>query len=112
MTAWTWIKEKWQWILLGLGLIGVFLAGFFSRRERIISPSQDTEDKVRKIEADAEKQEAEAAKERDEEVQELQEKRDDAVQGFQQEQEEHYEEIKDDPDEVNRWLLEVGKKQR
>jgi hypothetical protein len=107
-----WLKKQWKWVLLGVALVGVFLAGFFSRRPKVISPSQETEDKKREIEEESEEKKVEALEERDSHILDIQKKHDTAVKELVEEQTDRVEDLQSDPKELNEWLIEVGKNNR
>lgn len=107
-----WLKKWWKWVVVALAMIGVFLAGFFSRKPKILTPSKDVDEGVSKIEGEAKREETRAGEHYTEEVKKIEGAHDDKVEQFKKSQEEKTEDIKGNPDSINEWLHEVGSKNR
>jgi len=113
VTFWARIKP---YLLLGLvalaGLLafvltfGRSLASLFAKKQ--LPPDQPSE-KQKKIEQDAAEKERELYDETEKKVVEIQDAHDGAVKDVVEAQEERYQELKDDPEALNDWLLKVGK---
>lgn len=108
----TWLQRWWKWLLVGLGLIGVFLAGFFSRRPKAISPIDDSDDKKKKLEEAADKEIQEAATVRDTKLAEIAKQHDEQLTHLVDEQKKETPALAEDLNGSNEWLKQVGRNQR
>ncbi len=108
----TWWQKWWKWVVGIFVLIGIFLAGFFSRRPKILSPSQDMEEEKKKIEEEAKGAEEAVEKEKVDHLEEINKAHESKLQDFSETQKENTKKLEENPDEINGWLLEVGRKER
>jgi len=118
LKVWEWLKKYWKWILFPIGILGMVITYFIGRSSKktkveVISPvEKEADDMVKKEQAEADKKAAEAKKERDEKVAQLEKEHAETIKEFNDELRDKYEEIKDDPDKVSEFLLNVGKSMR
>lgn len=116
MTLWGRVKPYLLLVLVvvaGLLMLvltfGRNLASLFVKKP--LPPDQPS-DKQKKIEEQTEKEKKELFDGAEKKVVEVQERHAEVVQDLVEDQEDRYEELKDDPEALNAWLLEVGKKTR
>lgn len=110
-TAWAWVKKNWKWLLFPIGIL-LFVIGKVSAKKsyRVINPELvDAEKTKRKAREESEAKNLEAKKERDKRLAEVVEAHDTKLQNLTAEQNEKVDELRDDPERLNEYLLEVGK---
>lgn len=113
--AWGWLKENWKAVLLGVATLGIGLViGRAARRkQQVINPELVGAEKTqREAQAEKERKEREAREERDRRIGEVYEEHADKVRALTEEQARRAEELRDDPDALNDYLLSVGKELR
>lgn len=109
--AWTWVKANWKWILFPVGLLLLFLA--LNRKKTVGSTSLleagEVKDDARE---EANKRIEEAGQEREKKIQQIEEDHADTIAKLTEAQKGRVEELRGDPDELNSFLLNVGKEIR
>ena len=110
MTVWLFIKKWWRWILIGVAMCAGFFFGLSLKKPKPLPPASgkkqiDAEQKT----AVEEKRLEDEAKQKVEEELRLHEA---VVETLTVEQKKKYEEIKDDPQAVNSFLVDIGKQIR
>jgi hypothetical protein len=111
--VWAWLKANWKWLLFPIALL-VFLAGWlFKKKVEVIAPGSTAANvaaqKAREL-AEKQAKEAEAAKAK--RIEELKKEHDAVIQKLTDEQKKKVDELVDDPEELNKFLLDVGKQIR
>jgi hypothetical protein len=113
--AWAWTKKNWQWLLLPIGII-LYLVGRAGGDKVVISGQTQTlhdADEAAKTERDkaqAEKERLEAAKNK--KVAEVLQEHDATLKKLTDEQKDEMSDLLKDPQELNEYLLQVGKEIR
>lgn len=111
--VWSWVKKNWKWLLLPIGVV-IFIIGRITakRNFKVVNPElHEADKKKREAQEQADREAQEATKERDEKVSELKKEHAETIKKLTDEQKKRAEELKD-PDELNEFLLEVGKEIR
>lgn len=111
--VWVWVKKYWKYLLFPIGIL-VGIIGFIGRRKpEVIAPELlDAEEKEREINEEAEKRLDEVEEKRRKQVEDVEREHAETIQKLTDEQKEKLEELREDPDELNDFLLEVGKSVR
>lgn len=111
--VWEWLKRNWKWLLFPIALL-VFLVGWaIKKRPEVIAPGSTAANAAAqraKELADQKAKEAEAAKQK--RIEELKKEHDAVIQKLTDEQKAKVDELVDDPDKLNEFLLSVGKQIR
>lgn len=115
--AWSWLKENW-WVLLSFPLaLGAFWIGRLFRSESAkptlppLVPDPEAEANKRKAEEE-EKRRKELEKsniELENRIKELIAAKDRDLEAFREDMKKHYEQLRNDPEAVNEWLIQIGK---
>jgi hypothetical protein len=113
-TAWAWIKKNWKWLLFPIGIL-LFVLGKASSKKNftVVNPEL----------TGAEQEKLKAREEAEAKIQDAKEKRRVGVAKVEQEHAETIDkltdeqlaraaELKDDPEELNTYLLDIGKEIR
>jgi flagellar motility protein MotE (MotC chaperone) len=110
--AWFWFRKNWKAVLLGvttLGL-GLLLGRAFKKRPEVVAPELVEHAEVSdKADKKAEEEIVVAQLERDTRLKEIDEEHADTIKNLTDEQKEKASELENDPDELNEFLLDVGK---
>lgn len=106
-----WLKKYWKWLLLPLGIL-VYIAGYRSKPE-VVAPASVEAERVRQ-EADKQRalEESKAKVERDRRLVEVQVEHEKAISKLTQEQMDEASDLMIDPDKLNEYLKNVGRKVR
>ena len=113
--AWKWLKENYKAVLLGVFTLGIGLAvGKALRKpQKVVNPELLGADKVKRdAQAEEDRERLEAAKERAERLVEVEWEHADIIRKLTDKQRSEVDELKDDPDGLNEYLLSVGKEIR
>lgn len=113
--AWEWLKENWKAVLLGVSTLGLgLLVGRSARRpQKVVAPELvGAEEERRRQREEADQKVREAKRLRQEEVSRLEEKHAELLARLSGEQRERVDELKDDPEGLNDFLLQVGRDTR
>ena len=107
--VWTWLKANWKWLLFPVGIL-LFLAGWLLRPKTVVVDSALhnaalAEDKAK---AEADKKNAEALAVKDAAVQKIEAEHQATIKQLTDEQKSKVTELRDDPDALNQYLLDVG----
>lgn len=104
-----WLRKSWYWVAGGVGaLLAIVL---FSRRKTAVEvPSKEAE--RRDIDREATEEVAEAREARDEKTEDLVKSYNAEVRDATAEHQKVYDKVKGDPEELQEWLLELGRIQR
>jgi hypothetical protein len=113
--VWTWLKKYWKYLLFPVGiLLGVL--GMLSKRKDlgdVVAPKEvETEGERDQANQEAKELSAEAKAERDEKVMEIGREHLGTVMKLTDEQKVKARELVDDPEQLNEYLLDVGKEIR
>jgi ABC-type transport system involved in cytochrome bd biosynthesis fused ATPase/permease subunit len=104
-----WLKKQWRWVAVGAALVAAFVWGFFTRKPKIVSPSQEDDAARRAVEAEATRRQASLRRELELQLQAIQQDKSSAITELTTEQVAQYETRRDNPPELTKWLLKVGK---
>ena len=110
--VWAWVKRYWRYLLFPVGIVLGIVSMLASRREVVVtSPSEVTEAEKERLLAAAEAHAKKAAleKERAAKVKEIEQAYRDTLDRLTEEQKGQVEELREDPDKLNEFLLQVGK---
>lgn len=111
--VWAWLKANWKWLLFPIGILLLVIGWFSGKRIDVVSPgSVAASDAARKARDEAERKAKEAEAARAKRIEELKKEHDATIQKLTDEQKGKVEELLDDPDELNKYLLDVGKRMR
>lgn len=107
-----WLRAQWKWLLAGLAIFLAFVGGILAsrRKETILLPPVDKEQK--EIEKETEIKRIELEVKKSAEVVRLKDEYAQTIEKLNKEQKQRFEELKEQPDELSGWLLELGKKNR
>jgi hypothetical protein len=111
LKALPWLKRNWKWLLFPIGIIA-FIGGFLLRRRRpdVVAPELvGAAETALKANDKAEEEREEAREEKDEKIAEIEKEHATTVAKLTRKQRDDVEELKDDPDKLNDYLLDVGK---
>lgn len=100
---WSWLKDKWAWVISGVILVLFLLR---SRKPDPVVPDHAVEDKAKE---DADKKREEAKKTLDATIEQVEKARDQQLENLKNSQETRVEGIQDDLDAVNEFLKKTGK---
>ena len=108
-----WLKKYWKWLLFPIGVL-VFIAGYVVRpKPKVLSSELLGHAKVKKdIDRKTAGQIIEAKEERDKKVAEIEKQHAATVAKLTRDQRGKLKELREDPDKVNEFLLQVGKEIR
>lgn len=111
LKVWAWLKKYWKWLLFPVGiLLGILSMLGRKRIFNVVSPELVEAEKVREeAEEDKRQRIEELEQERSERLEEIERVHADTVSKLTDEQKKRVEELREDPDELNDFLLEVGK---
>ena len=110
--AWEWLKKNWMWVLLPVGLL-LLVFGVLKPRPKVIgSQLHDAAVAANKARAEADKRAAEAAAARDAEVKRIEAEHAESIKKLTDSQKKTVEELRTDPEALNKYLLDVGKQIR
>lgn len=98
--------------MAGAAIVAAFVVGFLSRRPKVTSPIKELDDKVRGIERATEAKEQQLAIERDSKIATIEKDRQEELNAVVEAQQDVYVDLQDNPEKVNVWLHDIGKKQR
>lgn len=110
--VWVWLKENYKAVLLSIFTLGIgLLVGKMLRKpQKVVNPELVEADKVKRgAQEQEDKKRLEAAKERAEKLVEIEKEHAKTIKELTNKQREKVEELKDDPDELNKYLLNVGR---
>lgn len=110
--TWSWVKENWKSVLLGISTLGIgLLIGRAARRPQEVVNPELTEAEIEKKRAreEQERKDREAKERRDMALQKVQEEYADRLKELTEEQSKRVAELSDDPEELNDYLLEISK---
>jgi hypothetical protein len=113
--AWDWLKAHWKPILLGLATVGVgLLVGrALRRRQQVVNPELLGAAKVgHDAQLEEDRQRAQAAKERDEKLLQVEQEHRKTIDKLTEDQRSKVEKLREDPEELNKYLLDVGRQVR
>lgn len=109
--VWEWLKRNWKYILFPVGILLALFA--YRRRPDVIAPRLlEAEEARKKAAEEAEKKIQKAREERDKRIEEIEKEHSSTVSKLTDEQRSRLEELREDPDELNSFLLGVGKEIR
>lgn len=111
-SAWAWLKKNWKAVLLGVSTLGIgLLIGKALRKpQNVVNPELVEADKVKRGAQEAEDAaRLEAAKKHEERLRKVVQVHDKKLQNLTAEQNEKVDELKDDPEKLNDYLLSVGR---
>ena len=110
LKAWPWLKKNWKWLLFPLGIL-IFIVGYGTRKQSVVVAPEllgAAEDK-KKAEEKAAGEITEAKEDRDKQLAEIEKEHADVVAKLTQGQKEQLEELKKDPEKLNKFLIDLGK---
>ena len=110
LKAWPWLKKYWKWLLFPLGII-IFILGYSSRKKITVTSSEllgHAEEK-KKLDDEAARQLGTARADRDVKLAGIQKEHEATVAKLTRKQRDEMEELREDPDKLNDFLLGVGK---
>jgi hypothetical protein len=105
-----WLAARWHWVLGGLGAIAALVLVASRRRTQPEVPSQG--ELRRDVDASAEKELESARVKAEDEKKEIRIEYVDELEEAARKRDEKYEEVKDDPEALQDWLLDLGRSQR
>jgi len=112
VAAWGWLKKNWMWILLPVGVL-LFLSGRLSKKTQVIevvNPElQGHEEKKRGIDQKADAELKRLQEERAKKLAAVEAEHSAVLEALREEQKKKADDLRDDPDQLARYLLEVGK---
>jgi hypothetical protein len=118
MTWWTlkalpWLKKYWKWLLFPIGIL-IFIAGYVVRPKPKVLSSElhGAGDTKREADDKAAEKTDEARAKRDERLAEVEKDHAKTVAKLTRKQRDQLEELREDPDKVNDFLLQVGREIR
>lgn len=109
--VWLWLKKYWKWLAFPIGIL-VFILGRLTSRKlpAVIAPELVGAAEVKeKANREAAVELRRVDDERQAKVKQIEEKHSEVISKLTDEQKKQYEAIKADPNEVNNFLLGVGK---
>lgn len=107
--VWVWLKKYWKYLLFPVGILLGLLA-MRRRKVNVVAPELlGAEENRRKVEKEAAKQLKKAEKDRRQKTDDIEKEHAVTIQKLTQEQREKLKELREDPDELNSFLLQVGK---
>lgn len=111
--AWPWLKKNWQWVLVPIGVL-LFATKLLGGRRTTVVASELTgaAEVEREAEAVANREKAEATKRRLTRLRVVKEEHAEAVKVLTKEQAARVDELLEDPEGLNSYLLDVGKQVR
>lgn len=112
--AWAWVKKNWRWLLFPIGVL-LFIVGKASAKKnyKVVNPELvGAEKEMRKAREEAEAQIQDAKTRRLEDTAKIEEEHAATIDKLTDEQLARAAELKDDPEELNSYLLDVGKEIR
>jgi hypothetical protein len=111
---WAWLKKYWKWLLFPVGLI-IGILTMIGRRKKITVTSPEVteaEEARKKADEEARKRLQELEEDRREKIENIEKEHADTIRELTEDQRSRLEELREDPDELNEFLLEVGKEIR
>ena len=115
LKAWPWLKKHWKWFVLFPAMLVVWLAGRRSGEVTVVDKREESDgarERKEELEAKADKAKDEARKEARRRTQEVMTKHLETVEKLDKEQRAKVNDLIDDPEELNSFLLQVGKDMR
>lgn len=108
--VWEWLKKYWKYILFPVGIVIGLVAMAGRRKVDVIAPELlDAEKKKRQIDQEAREELEKADQKRRREIEEIEQQHTATIQELTDEQQQKLEELRENPDELNNFLLRVGK---
>ena len=107
--AWPWLRKHWwQVLIFPVGLTALYLA--FRRRQEVVAPELVGAAEVqRQAEDEAEEARGAAETKRSSDIERIEEEHQETIDGLNEEQKARLEVLREDPDELNDFLLRVGR---
>ncbi len=113
--VWSWLKKYWKYLLFPVGIVLGILAMISKKKDvgDIVAPKEvETEGERNQANAEARELSEEAKVERDEKVSKVKRKHFETVMKLTDKQKAEVSELEKDPEELNEYLLNVGKEIR
>jgi hypothetical protein len=110
--AWAWLKKNWKAVLLGVSTLGVgLLVGRVLKKPQVVVNPElvEAEEVRRQADEELEKKTRDAALERDRQFAEVIKEHEDTVAQLTDQQKAAVQDLEDDPQALNDYLLEVGR---
>jgi hypothetical protein len=114
-TAWPWLKKHWRWVILFPAMLVVWLLGRRSGSVTVIDSRKESSEAAElkaKLEAQAAEAKEEAKQEARAKSMQLLQDHEKAVNELSAEQQGKMQELLDEPEKLNSFLLDVGKGMR
>ena len=111
--VWAWLKQNWRWVLFPVGIL-LLIAGWARKTTVVVqSPAlEDADKRARELREQADKEVADAAVKRDHDIHEADTVVDVEAELQRAAQRDAAKAVQDDPDALNRVLIDTGKTQR
>jgi len=112
--VWEWLKKYWKYILFPVGIVLGILGALSTRRAVEVTPSEvgEAEKEKRRAEEEAEEKVREAETKKLQRIQEIEEEHRAVIEQLTEEQQSRVEELRESPEDLNTFLLDVGKQIR
>jgi len=116
LAIWTWLKKYWKWLLFPVGIVLYVLgrlAGSRKRPTEVVAPALSEAVKTQQeATSKANSEKAAAKKAMEAEVAQIEAEHADTVAKLTRAQRDEAEKLKEDPEALNQYLLDVGKSLR
>ena len=111
--VWAWLKKNWKYILFPVGILIAVLTLLGRRKQTVVAPELVGSEEVRqRADEEADKQLKEAEEDHSERLKRIELEHAETLEIMTKEQAERYLELKENPDELNSFLLQVGEEAR
>lgn len=111
--VWAWLKKNWKYILFPIGILVAIFTLLGKRKQNVVAPELvGAEEKKIKARRKADKKLKKADEERTVTLEEVEKEHSTTIAKLTRAQRDKVKELKEDPDELNSFLLQVGEEIR
>lgn len=113
--VWRWLRDNWKTVLLGVATLGIgLLVGRTLRKPQVVVNPEliDADNTRREAQKEEDARREEAARERKDAILHIEQVHADTLSNLTEKQRGKVEELRNDPDKLNEYLLNIGKEIR
>ncbi len=111
--VWEWLKVNWKWLILPIGVITWLVGRASAKKVVVVSPELSEHMKVKQeAHEEAARKQLEASKKHEAELSAIEHHYESEQRKLTESEKKKIEEIKDDPEALNRFLKDVGRGRR